>query len=191
MTAKEIIGALSVAVGLASYGIYLWGIYRRTVRPHVFTWIIWGTLAVIGFAVQYVEKGGPGAWNLGMAAAVNLLIAVAAGFYGEKEILRSDWVAFFIALAAIPVWWATDNPLWAVIIVSGIDLVAFYPTFRKSWLKPQEEGALSFSVCAVQFLLSVFALEKMNLTTVLYPAIVVIMNVLLVLMLLYRRRILK
>jgi len=191
MSTKEIIGGLSVAVGLVSYGLYLWGIYRRTVKPHLFTWIIWGTLAAIGFAVQYVEKGGPGAWNLGAAAGINFVVAGAAGFYGEKNIFRSDWIAFLIALAAIPVWWMTDNPLWAAVIVSAIDVVAFYPTVRKSWLKPEEEGASAFFIGALQFLLSIFALEKATLTTVLYPAIVVSMNILLVLMLLYRRRVLK
>ncbi len=191
MSEKEIIGGLSVAVGLISYALYLWGIYRRTVRPHVFTWFIWGTLASIGFAVQYVEKGGPGAWNLGVAAAINFMIAGVAVFYGEKHISRSDWIAFIIAMGAIPVWWMTDNPLWAVVIVSAIDIVAFYPTFRKSWMKPAEEGACSFSIGAVQFLLSIFALEKPVLATVLYPVVVVSMNTLLVLMLLYRRRVLK
>ena len=187
MTEKDIIGGVAVAVGMASYILYIWQIWRRTIRPHVFTWLIWGTLMAIGFAVQYVEKAGPGSWVLGMSAVVNMVIATAAYFYGEKNIARSDWVALIVALSAIPVWQMTNNPLWAAAIISAIDAVAFWPTFRKSWSKPHEEGALSFFTAGAQFALSIFALENMTLASVLYPATIVILNAMLVSMLLARR----
>lgn len=188
MLEKEIIGGAAVAIGLYSYAVYLWQIYRRTIKPHLFTWIIWGTLMFIGFAAQYVENAGPGSWNMGVSAVITFVIAGAAYFYGEKNITRSDWIAFIVALSAIPAWIMTDNPLWAVVIISGIDVVAFYPTFRKSWYRPGEEGAWSFFTGGAQFALSIFALENMTFTTVLYPAVIAAMNMLLVTMLLCRRR---
>lgn len=187
MSEKEILGALSVVAGVVSYAVYLWGMYRGKLKPHVFTWTIWGVLLGTGFLVQYAEKAGPGSWNLGVSAVLTLFVAVVAYFYGEKNITRSDWISFLFALSAIPVWLATDNPLWAVIIISTIDSVAFYPTFRKSWSKPQEEGLASFFIGSFQFFLSILALEKMTLVTVLYPATIVSLNILLVLMLVYRR----
>jgi chromate transport protein ChrA len=188
MSEKEIIGAGAVAIGLISYGIYLWQIYRRTVKPHVFTWLLWGLLTSIGFAAQYAENAGAGAWILGLSSLANFVIAALAYFYGEKNITKSDWVSFIIALSAIPVWMATSNPFYAVIIISIIDAVAFYPTFRKSWKKPQEESALSFTAMTVPFALSIFALEKITLTTALYPATIVTLNTLLIAMLLWRRK---
>jgi len=191
MSEKEFMGALSVAVGVASYALYLWGVYRGNVRPHLFTWFIWGTLLSVGFAAQYAGNAGPGAWNTGVSAIITFAIAGTAYFRGEKHITRGDWIAFIIALSAIPVWRVTDNALWAVIIVSAIDAMAFYPTFRKSWDKPREEAAFSFFMGSLQFIFSIFALENVTFTTALYPAIIVIMNVMLVLMLLYRRKVLK
>jgi hypothetical protein len=187
MTEKEIIGGLAAAIGVIGYGIYMHGVFRHRIRPHMFTWIIWGVVMSIGFAAQYFEDSGPGAWNLGVSAFATINIAVASCFYGEKHITRSDWVVFIGALSAIPVWLATHDPLWAVVIISVIDAAAFYPTFRKSWAKPREEGLEVYLLSVPQFLLSIVALERTTVTTVLYPATIVTLNAALVVMLLWRR----
>jgi hypothetical protein len=191
VSGKEIIGALSVVICLYSYGLYMWQIHKRLIKPHLFTWVIWGTLMLIGFAAQYADHAGPGSWNMGVSALITFIIAGQSYFCGEKEITRSDWAALIVAFSAIPVWRMMHDPLWAVIIVSAIDVVAFYPTFRKSWYRPGEEGAFSFFMAAIQFMLSVFALENFTLTTALYPIVITLMNLLLVGMLLYRRRVLR
>ncbi|MFH1157998.1 MAG: hypothetical protein V1721_03825 [Pseudomonadota bacterium] len=190
MTEKEILGGLSVAVGIVCYAVYIWGIYRGTTKPHLFTWLIWGILQSIAFAVQVVEKAGPGAWNLGVSALIIFCIAGASFFCGEKHITRSDWVAFITALLAIPLWKMTGNPLWAVVIAAMIDVAAFYPTFRKSWMKPWEECAMAYFIGMVQFILSILALERTTLATALYPFVSVSLDGLLILMLLWRRKVL-
>ena len=177
-------------LSLGSGAIYLWQIYCRTIKPHVFSWVIWGTLSVISFAAQCSDKGGPGSWAMGVSALLCFVIAGAGFFYGEKSITRGDWACFIFSLMAIPVWLATSNPLWAVVIVSVIDAVAFYPTYRKSWMSPHEEGITVFSIYALQMFLSVVALDNLTLTTALYPAAVFVLDISLVLTLLYRRRIL-
>ncbi len=188
MTTKEIIGGLAVALTVISGLLYLWQIYGRTVKPHAFSWIVWGTLALISFAAQFVEGAGPGAWAMGLSALNCFAIAVLGLFYGEKNITRSDWIAFVTALLAIPVWRATHNPLWAVVIVSCIDAIAFYPTFRKSWRRPHEEGLTAFSIISLQMLISIAALQKYTLTIILYPAVIIFLNLTLIVALLYRRR---
>lgn len=185
---KEIIGAFSVAIALLSGIIYLIQIYRRTIKPHMFSWLVWSILMAIGFAAQHVEKAGPGAWAMGAGAFIAFTVTGMSFFYGEKHITRGDWAAFIVALSAIPLWLATSNPLSAVIIVTLVDILAFYPTFRKSWIKPEEEGMLVFFMGGMQFFLSVAALENITLTTALYPVVITAMNMSLVLMLLYRRQ---
>ncbi|MBU6475592.1 MAG: hypothetical protein KGL10_04565 [Alphaproteobacteria bacterium] len=187
MSGKEIIGGLAVAFGLVSGALYLWQIFKRAVRPHAFSWIIWGMLAVISFAAQWVEKAGPGSWAMGFSALLCFVIAAASIFYGEKNVTRGDWIAFITALLAIPVWRMTHDPLWAVVIASCIDAVAFYPTFRKSWHRPHEEGLAAFSIYALQMMLSIAAMEKYTLTVVLYPATILVLNLTLIPALLYRR----
>jgi len=188
MEQKEILGAIAAFISLASCPAYMWGIYKSGLKPHAFSWTIWGLITSIVFAAQVVEGAGAGAWNMGAAAAGTWAIAIAAFFYGERNITRSDWAAFVCALAAIPVWVMTKNPLPAVIIVSAIDSVSYWPTLRKSWIRPREESALMFVAGAVAFFFSLFAQENRNLTTLLYPVVITCMNILLIAMLLTRRR---
>ena len=175
-------------LGIGSCTLYLWQVFHRTIKPHVFSWIIWGTIGLIGFAAQYVGKAGPGCWAIGASSILCFVIAGTGFFYGEKSVTRSDWACFIVSLSAIPVWLATSNPLWAVVIVSAIDAVAFYPTFRKSWMNPHEEGMMAFLLYGLQMLLSIIALENFTLTTALYPATIFVLNIALTLTLLYRRR---
>ena len=190
MIEKEILGGLSVVMGLVGYAVYIWGIYRGSTKPHLFTWLIWGILQFIAFTVQVVEKAGPGSWYLGMSTLLTFFVAGVSFFRGEKNITRSDWAAFIIAMSAIFVWQMTGNSLLAVVIVALIEVVAFYPTFRKSWMKPWEECAKAYFIEMGQLSLSILALEKMIFATALYPVVVAVMNGSLVLMLLWRRRVL-
>jgi len=190
MTEKEIIGGLSVVMGILCFAVYIWGIYKGTTKPHLFSWIIWGILMSIAFAVQVVEKAGPGAWNLGVSAMIVFFIVGVSFFYGEKHITRSDWMAFIIALLAIPVWKMTGNPLWAVVIAAMINVTAYYPTFRKSWMKPWDEPVLAYFIGAMPFVLSLFALEKVTPATVIYPVVAATLSTMMVLMLLWRRKVL-
>jgi len=188
MSAKEIFGGIAVAVGLAGQGWYLLQAMRRTVRPHIFSWIIWGLLGLIGTAAQYTANAGPGCWSVGISSITCFFIAIAGLFHGEKSITRGDWICFLFLLSAIPVWVMTKNPLWAVVIVCAIDTGAFYPTFRKSWSQPHKEGIIGFSAYALQMVFSFAALESFTLTTTLYPIVLFAMNAALAVTLLYRRR---
>jgi hypothetical protein len=187
MLAKEALGCASVILTFVAYSRYFWDIYKRRIKPHVFTWAVWTLLVAIAFLAQRSHDTGPGTWALGADAGTCLACAVLAFFRGEKDIRKSDWAAFLGALAAIPLWVFTGNPLGAVVVVVLIDALAYYPTFRKSWLKPQEETTLYFSLSAVGFVLSVLALDRLTLVTALYPLFIIISDSALVLMLLWRR----
>lgn len=187
MEIKEILGGLSLAVVLLSYiPIYL-GVFKRALRPHMFTWLIWGVIMVVGFLVQEVDGAGAGAWATLFAGMNCLCIAVLGFFYGEKIYTRSDWIALFAALSAIPLWVITKNPLFAICLVIVIDACGYYPTYRKSWNKPWDESALSYALNALAFVIGIIAIENYSYLTFSYPAFIVLANLGLVLLLLLRR----
>lgn len=185
---KELIGLLAAILALGGYIPYLAGILNKRVKPHVFSWFIWALLTGIGFFAQIKSGGGPGSWATGLTAIACLAITILSLRHGEKNITRSDWVTFILSLSAIPLWLATKDPLWSVILISLIDVVAFWPTFRKSWYRPYEEATQAYFFSGIKFGVSLFALTTISWTTVLYPASLVIMNFVFVIMLLARRR---
>ena len=120
---------------------------------------------------------------------VCFIIAALTFRRGEKHITKSDWIAFIAALAAILVWLFTKEPLWAVVLITMIDSLAFYPTFRKSYIKPHEETVMTWWVNSIKFVFALLALEQVSLVTALYPSYLVLANGALAAMLIWRRRV--
>ena len=176
MWTPEIIGYLTVIIGLIGEGIYLRSIFKGDTKPHLFTWLIWSILCTIGYMAQLTDDTGPGTWALGVTALFSWLNTGLCLKYGEKVFTRSDKVALAASLLSIIPWLLTDDPLGSVILISLIDLVGFYPTIRKSWIKPHEENLTAYYFANAKLLLSLFALNAITLTTVLYPLAIVVAN---------------
>ncbi len=188
MDLKIIIGGLATIIGLVSYIPYFRDIFNGKTKPHFFSWFIWALLTGIAFFAQVIDKAGPGAWVTGLTAFICLLIAILALKKGEKEITKSDWMCFIAALIGIAVWIKTDEPLFAVVLVTLVDAIAYIPTFRKSYYKPQEETLIEYELATLKFFISLFALQSLTLTTWLYPASLVLTNGAFVVMNIMRRR---
>lgn len=187
---KFVFGVLSVLVTIWCAIPYILGILRGTTKPHVFTWLLWSLTTGIAAAAQLYDGGGAGAWSMVASGTLCFVIFLMSLKSGEKHITRSDWVTLAVGLSAIPLWLVTKDPLWSVIIVCSIDALAYIPTFRKSWAKPQEEAVLMYVLALVWQAMSVFALENYTLVTVLSPATLLTMNASLVTFLWWRRKVL-
>ena len=183
-----VLGAIGIAFGMTRYILYIRDIFRGTAKPHVFSWFVWGLMAAIVFFAQITEHAGAGAWVTGLVAVACLGISVLALFKGEKGITASDWVCFIAALFGVLLWQITSQPLAAVIIVAIADAIAYIPTYRKAFSKPHEEPAYSYFLAAMRSVFGILALQTLTLTTVLYPASLVLTDGGFVLYLWVRRR---
>jgi hypothetical protein len=185
---KEYFVLVGVIITFVSYVPYFKDIFSGKTKPHAFTWFIWATLTAIAFFAQVADGGGIGATILGLTAFISYFIFFAALKVGRKNIVKVDWIFLAGALLALLVWAITDNPLWSVILVTIIDAVAFAPTFRKAYLDPNSETLITYQLSGIKFVFALAALEAYSVTTVLYPASLVLANALFVVMLVSRRR---
>lgn len=186
---KEFFGILSIAFTVVTYGPYMWSTVKGYTRPHIFSWFIWGLLQTIATAGQFAGHAGAGWWASAFSGACCLLIAVLSYKYGEKNITRFDVSILILALVALPLWYATDNPLSAIILVSFIDLLGYLPTARKAYYKPWEEMWFSYLISNIKHILSIFAMSTYSLTTVLYPVVLLSGNFALIALIFSRRRV--
>jgi hypothetical protein len=185
---KLIFGIAGVVVGIIGYIPYCRDLIRGTTKPHTLSWLVWALLSAVAFAAQAAAGGGAGIWTTGLMALYCLMIACVALLRGETEITAFDWACFGGALLGIAFWFFTRNPLGAVSIVTVVDLVAFIPTFRKSFLRPSEETVFEYGASAVKFIFAIIALQAYALATWLYPASLVVTNGAFAVMTLLRRR---
>jgi len=98
---------------------------------------------------------------------------------------------FGVGLMTIPLWLLTDDPTLAVTVVVIIDLIAFTPTFRKSYDKPYDEPLYHSSLNFIRHALTLFAIVNITIATALFPFMVGVANGALLLFLLWRRKVLK
>ena len=160
---------LAILVAVMRYGTYLWSIYKKETRPHIFSWLNWGIVTGIGAYAQFALNGGPSAWVLTVVSSTCLFIAFVSLFVGEKNITKSDWFAFIGALCAIPVWMLTDSPFLAIIMIILIDGLTYFPTVRKSWNDPWGEPPLSYFWAGLRYFLALFAVTNPSIETLTYP----------------------
>ena len=188
---KLYLGILAVIIELASYAIYFWGIYKGKTKPHAFTWFVWGTANIVAYLAILFAGGGAGAWVFGVNAICCYLISI-IGFKQQHVVYDTyDWLSLFGALLGIFLWFLTRNPLYAVLLISLSDIISIIPTLRKAYNFPFEENASSFAVGIFYYPLSILALGELSLTTWLYPAVIIVLDSTLVILILIRRKKLK
>jgi len=169
---REIFSALAMALTFFAFVPYIRGILRDAIRPHLFSWVIWATTTLIVFLASLAAGAGVGAWPIGLSGTITLGIALLAyrKSSGDRTVTRLDWFFFLAAMCALPFWYFTADPLWAVVILTSVDLLGFGPTLRKAYHQPHEESIPFFGIFMLRNLLVLAALEHYSLTTVLFPA---------------------
>lgn len=191
MTRYDIASIAAILLTLAAYAPYIQAIRAGQVKPHFFSWLIWSLTTAIVFCAQLAAAGGAGAWPTGVSGAITLYVAwLAFTLRSDFSATRADQAFLVAALLSLPLWYVTDDPLWSVVILTLVDALGFGPTLRKVLAKPQEESATFYALFAVRSVLSVLALETRTLTTVLFPAVMVVACIAVCMLLWWRRRLL-
>ena len=181
-------GLAAAVVAIANYLPYLIGVIRKTLHPHAFSWIIFTVITATISVAQLSEGAGPGAWATGATSLTTFFIAVLALRNGGYRVTRTDQLSLFGALIAIPAWILTADALVAVIVLTGIEILGFIPTYRKAFKFPHEESILALSLTILKYALALAAMQVYSLTTVLFPVALITLSALLIVEIWWRRR---
>jgi hypothetical protein len=190
MFSKEFLSAVAIALTFIAFFPYIRSIMNGAIKPHVFSWIIWGTTTFVVFLAQLEDNGGAGAWPIGVSGSIAIFIALLA--YMKRtdiSITKTDWLFFVSAMSSLPFWYFTSDPLWAVVVLTTVDVLGFGPTVRKAYIFPHSESLLFFALFTARNIIVMMALENYSTTTVLYPAVIAAACAALMAMVTYRRRV--
>jgi len=186
---KELFSAVAIVLTLIAFFPYIRSILQGKTKPHVFSWVIWGSTTFVVFLAQLADKGGVGAWPIGVSGIVTIYVAWLAYTYkSDNTITQTDWLFFIVAMSSLPFWYLTSDPLWAVVILTTVDVMGFGPTFRKAYSRPFEEQLMFYTLFIMRNFFAIVALEHYSLTTVLFPSVTAVACLTFVLMVMCRRR---
>jgi len=191
MIYKELLSAVAIALTFFAFLPYIRSILKNEIMPHVFSWVIWGSTTFIVFLAQLEGGGGIGAWPIGVSGIITMYVAFLA--YVKKSditITKIDWCFFLSAMASLPFWYFTSDPLWAVVILTTVDVLGFGPTARKAYSYPHEENLVFFSLFMARNIVVIMALEYYSLITVMFPAVIAATCLSLIIIITLRRRVL-
>jgi len=189
---KEFLSIIAIILTFIAFFPYIRSILQNKTKPHAFSWIIWASVTFIIFHAQLADKGGVGAWPIGVSGIITLYVAILAYHKNSNHMItKIDWLFFIMAFASLPFWYFTSNPLWAVVILTTVDLLGFAPTFRKAYHYPFEEQLTFFVLITCRNLIAIMALEHYSLTTILFPATTALACILFIQMVILRRKIIK
>lgn len=187
---KEVLAAIAVVLTFVAYIPYIRSILRGETKPHVFSWIIWGLTTVLAFFGQLAGSGGIGAWPIGVSGVITLYVAFLAWERrADSTITRLDWTFFVASIASLPIWWLTNDALWAIIILTVVDILGFGPTFRRGYHVPWGDSVPYYVLMAVRNCVSIGALVTYSWTTVLFPGAIALSCAVFVGVVLWRRSI--
>lgn len=191
MPIKIIFAVLSIVLSFALYIPYYIGIYKKETKPHLLTWTTWFLLTALGFLISSKSNGGLGSLTFAFQSLFSLSVVIYAIYKKEKNIVLFDWIIFACALIILIFYYLTKNAFTSIALAAFIDCLGYVPTFRKSYLQPNTEPALTYAITSVSWLMSIFALQTFNFTTLFYPIALVIIDIIFALFLIIRRHQLK
>ena len=173
---KETVAVIAAILAIIGNIPYLRDVTCKRICPHPYTWLVWTIVSGIVFFGQLAKGGGIAALPTGAAEIFTIIIFFFSLRYGFKYIVRSDTYFLIAALLGIIPWILTNDPTISVIIAVSIDLIAFMPTLRKTWLHPKTETPLLYSMNVLRHILTMFSLGAYNIATTLHSIVMIVVN---------------
>jgi hypothetical protein len=185
---KESIAIIASLLAIVGNVPYLIDIIKKRVQPHPYTWFVWSIVSCIIFFGQVAKGAGIGALPTAASEIFTLIIFFFSLRYGFKNIKWVDSISLMIALLGIIPWIMTDDPTISVIVAVGIDLVAFVPTIRKTWLEPKTETPILYSMNVLRHILMLFSLQAYNIATTLHSIAMITSNTIMTSIILFKKK---
>lgn len=173
---KEILTIIAVILAILGNVSYLRDVLSKKIKPHPYTWLVWTIVSAVTFFGQVAKGAGIGAIPTGVAEAFTVIIFIFSLQYGFKHVTKTDTYFLIAALLGLIPWALFKDPTISVIIVVIIDLIAFIPTLRKTWLYPATETPVLFSMNVARHVLTLLSLQSYNIATMFHSIAMIVTN---------------
>lgn len=179
----------AIALTVPTTWIYFHKIRQGVAKPHVLTWGVLASITLSASILQLFSGAGFGTAPLLFAALTGYMFAFMAWRRGYMGVVTAvDYACIALAGVAWAVWLGADQPVMAVAALSAASVMAFAPTFRKSWALPWDEPVSKYALSTFRYILASLAVANYSFVTGFYPTLWIGVNAGLVAFLVVRRR---
>lgn len=185
---KLLLSFVAVALTFIAYIPYFRDVLKGKTKPHLYSWLLWGLLALLVAGLQVVGGAGVAIWPTVVVGFLCFGVAALSLKGSSKYITTLDTLMAILSLSAIIAWLVVDQPMVALLLVIAGDILAFIPTVRKSWDKPYSETLSMYAITTFRYILVVLAIQEYTLLSALWPAFWILGNALFVVLLVIRRK---
>jgi len=173
---KEILVITATLLALVGNIPYLRDIIKNKIHPHPFTWLVWSIVSCITFFGALAKGAGMAAIPIFVSEVFTIIIFLWSLKNGFKHVKKIDVVFLIFALGGLIPWYLTSDPTTSVIIAVSIDLLAFVPTVRKTFLHPKSENYILYAMNVLRHICIMFSLDAYNIATTLHSVVMIITN---------------
>jgi hypothetical protein len=180
MNWQFLFAGISSALGIVCFAPYIRDIFRGTTKPHSYTWFVWAALQAVVAQAMWQSGAGVAIAPLAIGTVLCSFVFLLSLKYGTKSANKStalfDRVCLAGALCAIVVYVFFHDPLVSVILATITDGIGFLPMLRKVYREPRTETASTHLLSGASNVFALAALASFSATTVLYLAVIMILD---------------
>lgn len=137
---------VGVAISILCSLWYIKNIIYGEVRPNLISWFIWMLAPFIGTFLALKAGAGFTAFGIFMAGFGPLLVIIVSLFRRNVfwKINSFDVVCGIFSILALVLYVITNNLAISIIFVIVSDLLAYFPTFIKTYKYPETESSFMY-----------------------------------------------
>ena len=155
---------------------YIRDIIKGTTRPNQVTWFIWVLLLVIALLSQIASGGKESLLFIYGDLIASGTVFVLALFKGQRKWHWIDKWALVGAGIGLTLWGLFNQPVLALAMTIFVDFCGAIPTLRKSYADPESETFIAWFITATGAIFGIFAVGTLNVSLLVYPLYIGLVN---------------
>ncbi|MEJ0002314.1 MAG: hypothetical protein WDN09_04075 [bacterium] len=154
------LGMIAGVIALMAFIPFIIAILSKKAKPSIITWTTWAIVNLLLLKSYYDSGAHNTLWLPITFFTGDVIICLLSLKYGEKIITRFDKICIALTVLNILGIVLFSYDKHAVLALSVITLfVGGLPTVKKSWLRPQNENRLVWSMFTVAAVLNLLSIE--------------------------------
>lgn len=175
-----ILGIIGGIISATAFVPYITSILKKQTKPNRVSWIIWNITNVI-LLTSYFAVGARATIFLPLAYVFNAFIVLILCFrYSVTVWSKLDYVSLLVAGLSLIIWFLTKNPLLVLLMNLTMDIVAYLPTIKKSYINPFSENRTFWIFIFLGACFNLLAINEFSFGVIIYPVVMFISNGILV-----------